>query len=133
MSTAHTSDLANSAGRGRRTAVITGASRGLGREVARLLAGQGTGLVLTARGEVGLREAADELGALTEVVWLPGDVADRAHAERLVELGLGRFGQIDALLNNASSIGPSPMPTLDRYPLDALAELFRVNVLAPLP
>ena len=62
----------------------------------------------------------------------PGDVADPAHAERLVQPGLDRFGRIDVLVNNASTIGPSPMPTLDGYPLTALADVFQVNAVAPL-
>jgi short-subunit dehydrogenase len=113
-------------------ALITGASRGLGREVARLLARQQTSLILTARGADALQAITDELRALTEVVAVPGDVADPEHVERLVRLGLDRFGHIDVLINNASTIGPSPMPSLDAYPLDALAEVFRVNTIAPL-
>ena len=113
-------------------ALITGASRGLGREVARLLAQQGAHLVLTARGVDALQAAADELRTQAGVVALAGDVADPAHVERLVQVGLDRFGRIDVLVNNASTIGPSPMPPLDAYPLDALAEVFRVNAIAPL-
>jgi NAD(P)-dependent dehydrogenase (short-subunit alcohol dehydrogenase family) len=115
-----------------RVALITGASRGLGREIARLLARQGTRLILTARGAEALQTVADELRAHTNVLALPGDVADRAHAARLVRQGLHRYGRIDVLVNNASTIGPSPMPRLDAYPLDALAEVFAVNTLAPL-
>jgi short-subunit dehydrogenase len=113
-------------------ALITGASRGLGLEIARLFAGRGMPLILTARGETALRAATDELGELTEVAALAGDVADREHAEKLVRLGMERFGRIDVLVNNASSIGLSPMPELEAYPLDVLAEVFRVNVIAPL-
>jgi NAD(P)-dependent dehydrogenase (short-subunit alcohol dehydrogenase family) len=116
----------------KRVALITGASRGLGLEIARQFAQRGMPLVLTARGATALDSAADELRKLTEVVDLPGDVADLSHAERLVQLGLESFGRIDVLVNNASSIGPSPMPTLEAYPPDALAEAFRVNVTAPL-
>jgi NAD(P)-dependent dehydrogenase (short-subunit alcohol dehydrogenase family) len=112
--------------------LITGASRGLGLEIARLAARRKMPLILTARGAAALEEATRELSALTEVVALAGDVADRAHAERLVHAGLERFGRIDVLVNNASSIGPSPMPALDAYPSEALAEVYRINVLAPL-
>ena len=113
-------------------ALITGASRGLGLEIARLLARQRARLILTARGAEALRQAEDELLALTDVVALAGDVADPDHVERLVRLGLDQYGRIDVLINNASTIGPSPMPALDAYPLDALAEVFRVNAVAPL-
>jgi short-subunit dehydrogenase len=112
--------------------LITGASRGLGLEIARLAARRTMPLILTARGGAALEDARRELSALTEVVALPGDVADREHAERLVRAGLERFCRIDVLVNNASSIGPSPMPALDAYPQEVLAEVYRVNVLAPL-
>jgi NAD(P)-dependent dehydrogenase (short-subunit alcohol dehydrogenase family) len=113
-------------------ALITGASRGLGLEIARLFAGEGVSLILTARGAEALRAAESELQTRTEVLALPGDVADPAHAEQLVKLGTERFGRIDWLINNASTIGPSPMPALDTYPGELLADVFRVNVLAPL-
>lgn len=116
----------------RRTALITGASRGLGFETARLLADRGTNLVVTAREGAALRIAESALREQTNVVAIEGDVADRGHAERLVERAMDEFGEIDLLINNASSIGASPMPELAVYPLELLARVFDVNVLAPL-
>jgi NAD(P)-dependent dehydrogenase (short-subunit alcohol dehydrogenase family) len=115
-----------------RVALITGASQGLGRELARLLARRGDHLVLTARGAPALAAVADELSPATEVLALPGDVADPLHAERLVRAGLARFGRLDVLINNASALGPSPLPALADYPLDAFAAVLRTNVVAPL-
>src|SRR5258708_40266667 len=95
-------------------ALITGASRGLGLEVARALQRRGLRLILTARAADPLRLAADELRSMTDVVALPGDVGNPADAERLVEAGLHAFGHIDLLINNASELGPSPMPELEK-------------------
>jgi NAD(P)-dependent dehydrogenase (short-subunit alcohol dehydrogenase family) len=110
-------------------AIITGASRGLGLALARTLARRGWALVLDARGAADLERVARELGAITEVVAVPGDVADDWHRGALVEAA---GEQIDLLVNNASVLGPSPQPTLSRYPLAELERVYRVNVLAPL-
>jgi NAD(P)-dependent dehydrogenase (short-subunit alcohol dehydrogenase family) len=110
-------------------AIITGASRGLGLALARSLAEQGWTLVIDARARRELEQAADELSAMTEVAALPGDVADPKHREAL----LAAAGKtIDVLVNNASVLGPSPQPRLGDYPLDRLARVYAVNVLAPL-
>jgi NAD(P)-dependent dehydrogenase (short-subunit alcohol dehydrogenase family) len=111
-------------------ALITGASRGLGLEIARLYADRGARLVIAARGADALLEAAAELRRRTEVVALAADVSQEA--ERLVEAGLDRFGQIDVLVNNASELGPSPMPTLDSLAWQEMERILRVNVTAPL-
>ncbi len=111
------------------TAIITGASRGLGLALARALAQRQWALVLNARGTADLERAARELGAITEVVAVPGDVTDPAHRMAVVHAA----GQeIDALVNNASVLGPSPQPALAQYPLEVLEQVYRVNVLAPL-
>jgi NAD(P)-dependent dehydrogenase (short-subunit alcohol dehydrogenase family) len=115
-----------------RVALITGASKGLGRAIAREYARRGLRLVLTARGPAELAAVVAELAATTEVAALAGDVADPAHARRLVELATSRFGPVDVLVNNASSLGPSPLPALADYPLSTLEDVFRVNVVAPL-
>ena len=111
------------------TALITGASRGLGLALARELARRSWRVVIDARGPDALEAARAELAAATEVVALPGDVADAAHRRALVEAAGPR---IDLLVNNASVLGPSPQPRLADYPLDVLERVYRVNVVAPL-
>ena len=111
-------------------AVVTGASRGLGFEIAKAYANRGANLVIAARDEDALRTAEEELLKRTDVVAKALDVSQ--DAESLIEAGLARFGRIDVLVNNASELGPSPMPALDAYPWQDLERVYRVNVLAPL-
>ena len=115
----------------RRVVLITGASRGLGAALAEFLAGQGYDLILTARGAEALDDVAQSLARFgTAVVALPGDIADPAHRARLVEAARA-FDRLDVLINNASDLGPSPLPTLADYPLDVLERVLAVNVIAP--
>ena len=111
------------------TALITGASRGLGLALARELARRSWRLVIDARGAGALEEARAELAVHTEVVAIPGDVADAAHRRALTDAAGPR---IDLLVNNASVLGPSPQPRLADYPLDVLERVYSVNVHAPL-
>lgn len=114
-----------------RTALITGASRGLGMALARQLAQDGWNLVIDARGTEALEAASAELAAATNVVAIPGDVADPDHRRALAE-AVREVGGLDVLVNNASVLGPSPQPELTDYPLDVLEEVYRTNTLAPL-
>jgi NAD(P)-dependent dehydrogenase (short-subunit alcohol dehydrogenase family) len=110
-------------------ALVTGASRGFGLALAKGLVERGWELIVDARGGNALRRAAEELGP--DVVAVPGDVSDLAHRRELSE-AIGRRGQLDLLINNASTLGPSPLPGLDRYPADELEAVFRINSVAPL-
>lgn len=113
------------------TALITGASRGLGLALARGLAARGWNLILTARDPERLRSVRNELAAVTHVAALAGDVTDPAHRRQLAVLARGHTG-LDALVNNAGLLGPSPQPGLLDYPLDVLIEVYLANVVAPL-
>jgi NAD(P)-dependent dehydrogenase (short-subunit alcohol dehydrogenase family) len=115
-----------------RIAIITGASRGLGRALALDLAAAGWDLVLDARGADPLTVAAEEVERHgTRVRAIPGDVADGAHREALVAAAT-ELGGLDLLVNNASVLGSSPRPPLAEYPLDVLRRVYEVNALAPL-
>ena len=114
-----------------RTALITGGSRGLGLALARTLAKEDWTLIIDARGEEALENARAELSRHTRVVAIAGDVADPEHRVALAHAA-HEAGGVDALVNNASILGPSPQPELLEYPLDVLEEVYRTNVISPL-
>src|SRR6266581_927705 len=113
------------------TALITGGWRGLGLARAGGLAQLRWNLIIDARGAEALNAARDELARLTSVIAIAGDVTDAAHREALVE-AVVKKGGLDALVNSASILGPSPQPSLLEYPLDVLERVYRTNVIAPL-
>src|SRR6476661_1854606 len=109
-------------------ALITGASRGLGRAIARSLRDRGWSMVIDARGADALAAVAAEIPTARAIV---GDVTDSWHRAALAD-AVESFGGLHLLVNNASHLGPSPQPQLADYPLADLADVYRVNVTAPL-
>lgn len=113
------------------TAVITGASAGLGRALATGLARRGWNLVIDARRPDRLLRLADELSGSYQLRAVAGDVSDGEHRRRLAE-AVAEFGSLDLLVNNASILGPTPLPPLADLAPDRLTEILQVNVVAPL-
>jgi NAD(P)-dependent dehydrogenase (short-subunit alcohol dehydrogenase family) len=111
------------------TAIITGGSRGFGLALATDLVRDGWNVVIDGRDADAVHAAAEHLGP--RAIPVPGDVTDPTHRAALVAAAW-ELGRLDLLVNNASELGPSPLPTLRHHPLDALEHLYRVNVIAPL-
>jgi NAD(P)-dependent dehydrogenase (short-subunit alcohol dehydrogenase family) len=110
-------------------ALITGASRGLGQALARELSARGWSLILDARGADALDQTVSSLRG-GPVVAVVGDVSSPDHRAELAA-AIAQAGRLDLLVNNASHLGPSPQPQLADYPLDELARVYEVDVLAP--
>jgi NAD(P)-dependent dehydrogenase (short-subunit alcohol dehydrogenase family) len=113
-------------------AIITGGSKGFGRALATDLARDGWGLVIDGRTPGPLAEAARELEGLgVPVRALAGDIVDPGHRSDLLRAAEA-LGSLDLLVNNASTLGVSPLPTLEGYPPAELRRVYEVNTVAPL-
>jgi len=117
-----------------RACVVTGASRGIGRETARLLCAEGANVLLVARNEERLaaateeaRAAGTESGGQAEALRL--DVTDDDAGKRMVEVAEERFGSLDVLVNNA---GAAQWRDLDEVPDEDWRAQYELNVMAPL-
>jgi NAD(P)-dependent dehydrogenase (short-subunit alcohol dehydrogenase family) len=111
------------------TAIITGASRGLGLALAQALARKKWNLIINARGSDALETACEELEKQTRVTAIAGDISDENHVRALIEAARD-FGGLDVLINNASILGP--MTKLEHMPLDELERVYKINTFAPL-
>ncbi|WP_026695775.1 SDR family NAD(P)-dependent oxidoreductase [Peribacillus kribbensis] len=116
----------------KKVVMITGASKGLGKALALAFARAGADLSICARNEGPLLEVkkeAEKLGG--KVLAVAADAGNSRDVERFAALTQKYFGRIDVLINNASMLGPSPMPFLADYPEDDFAEVLKMNVLSP--
>jgi NAD(P)-dependent dehydrogenase (short-subunit alcohol dehydrogenase family) len=116
----------------KRIALVTGASRGLGRALAAGLAREGYDLILDARNAGDLDAVAGDLQDLgAAITAIPGDVTDPVHRATLLSAAQ-TAGRLDLLVNNAGTLGASPLPALADYPVSELRTAFEVNVIAPI-
>jgi NAD(P)-dependent dehydrogenase (short-subunit alcohol dehydrogenase family) len=116
--------------------LITGASRGLGRQLALDFAREGAaGLALVARDAGALRQVRErvrEAAPQARVLVVTADLAREEDAERTVATALHEFGgRLDVLVNNASALGPTPLPYLLDYPLEDFRAVLGTNLVAP--
>jgi NAD(P)-dependent dehydrogenase (short-subunit alcohol dehydrogenase family) len=119
---------------GARVALVTGASRGLGRALAAGLAAAGYALIIDARDGIALEAALAAISSgepRVPVVTVRGDVSDPAHRDAL-RRAVDGLGGLDLLVNNAGTLGASPLPAMADYPLAELRAAFEVNVVAPI-
>src|SRR3984893_17815147 len=115
-----------------KVALITGSSRGLGRAMSLAFAREGADLVLCARGETELIRVAGEARALeANVITVVADIGVTRDVERVVVLALERFERVDVLVNNASELGPTPLPYLIDYPPHLFSDVVKVNLMGP--
>lgn len=112
-------------------ALVTGASRGLGKALAQELGARGWQLIVDARNGDLLQDAAKGFGSTHKVRALAGNVGDPTHRHELAQAARG-MGGLDLLVNNASTLGPVPRPRLASYPLDEFEDVIRINTIAPL-
>ena len=113
-----------------RTALVTGASRGIGLAVARRLVDEGARVVITARKPEPLAEAVEALGGADHAVAVPGRADDSAHQDEAIAAALDAFGGLDLLVNN-TGINPVYGPLVD-IDLDVARKIFEVNVMSTL-
>jgi len=113
--------------------MITGASKGLGRELTLAFAQKGAYLAICARGEKKLQEVKKEAegNGASYVLAVTGDVSKSRDVERFVAMTEELYGKVDVLINNASILGPSPMPLLLDYPEEDFVEVLKVNAVSP--
>jgi len=112
-------------------AIVTGGSRGLGKELARELLSHSVHTIIDGRDPTTLRAATEELRRLGNVIAIAGDVSDKEHVRALIEAARN-LGRLDLLVNNASTLGAVPLPRVDQLTQETFRRIFDVNVFGPI-
>jgi short-subunit dehydrogenase len=116
----------------KKTALVTGASKGLGYAIAEHLAHNGWNLLINARNAKQLLESKKHLEQFANVIAISGDVRDEIHLLQLAEALQNNQWKLNLVINNASALGISPMPPLLDHPVDDLNIIFHTNIIAPI-
>ena len=112
-------------------AIITGGSKGLGKEIARELVSRGVAAIVDGRDAIALESARSELSAYGKVIAIAGDVGEKRHVHALIDAAR-QLGRLDLLVNNASTLGETPLPRIDQLSAETFQRIFDVNVFAPI-
>jgi NAD(P)-dependent dehydrogenase (short-subunit alcohol dehydrogenase family) len=112
-------------------AIATGGSRGLGKALARELLAKGLTVIIDGRDPFELERSRRELAGIGDLIAIQGDVADPEHVHALVAAAR-RAGRLDLLVNNASTLGKTPLPAIAELERETFRSLFDVNVFAPI-
>lgn len=113
-----------------KTAVVTGASKGLGKALALAYAKEGAKVVVNSRSEESIQPVAEEAGKLgVEILAVAADVSKNEGVEKLVGKTVEKFGGVDILVNNAGVLGPRV--AIEEYPEDEWRKVIDANLTGP--
>ncbi len=120
-----TSKFRNYKAKHMKTIIITGASSGIGKGIARLFIAQNWNVLLNSSSEEKLKRAFEEFGSPANTILVAGDIGEKSTGEKLVEAALQHFGTVDVLVNNAGIFEPKPFLDVEENDLD---KFFKTNV-----
>ncbi|WP_430409394.1 SDR family NAD(P)-dependent oxidoreductase [Kordia sp.] len=101
-----------------KTVIITGASTGIGKEIAKYFITRGSNIVMNSSSEENLRKAYHELGSPSNAIYFAGDISKQETGKNLIDLALKKFNTVDVLINNAGVFAPKPFLDVEEKELD---------------
>lgn len=101
-----------------KTVIITGASTGIGKEIAKYFIAKESNVVMNSSNEENLKNAYEELGSPSNVIYLAGDISKQETGQKLVNLAIEKFNTVDVLINNAGVFSPKPFLEVEEQDLD---------------